>query len=57
MANHVFRGCPKMQPFWQEVVPEIEKIMAEEFDYSFITLYLEKMPETVLDKDKYLRNT
>lgn len=46
-----------MQPFWQEVVPEIEKIMAEEFDYSFITLYLEKMPETVLDKDKYLRNT
>lgn len=45
-----------MQPFWQEVVAEIEKIMEKEFDNSFITLYLEKMPETVLDKDKYLRN-
>lgn len=46
-----------MQPFWQEVEAEIEKIMGEEFDYSFIRLYLEKMPETVLEKDIYLRNT
>ncbi|CCD18005.1 hypothetical protein, conserved in T. vivax, partial [Trypanosoma vivax Y486] len=47
MANHfhVFWACPKIQTFWSEIATEIKKIIGEELDYSFITLYLGKIPE------------
>lgn len=51
---HIFWACPKIQPYWREVATEIHKIMGVELDYSFITLYLGKIPETVLHRDKYL---
>lgn len=51
---HIFWACPKIQPFWREVSTEIGKIMGVEFEHSFITLYLGKIPDTVLDEDKYL---
>lgn len=53
MANHfhVFWACPKIQPYWGEVATEINKIMGMELVYSFITLYLGKIPESLLHKD------
>ena len=56
MANHfhVYWACPKIQSFWGEVATEINKIIGVDLDFSFVTLYLGKVPETVLQKDKYL---
>lgn len=56
MANHfhVFWACPKIQTFWSEIATEIKKIIGEELDYSFITLYLGKIPEVFPTIDKYL---
>lgn len=56
MANHfhVFWACPKIQSYWGEMANEINKIMGMELDYSFVTLYLGKISETLLHKDKYL---
>lgn len=56
MANHfhVFWACPKIQLYWKAVASEIKKIMGVELGFSFVTLYLGKIPETVLHKDKYL---
>ena len=51
---HIFWACPKIQPYWQEVATEIHKIIGIKLKYSFITLYLGKMPEIVFHKDKYL---
>ncbi len=56
MANHFsyFWACSKIQSYWHEAAAEIGKILGEEFDFSFIMLYLVKIPKTVLNSDKYL---
>ena len=56
MANHfhVFWACPKIQLFWREVATEINKIFGVDVDFSFVALYLGKIPETVSQKDTYL---
>lgn len=49
---HIFWACPKIQLFWREVSAEINKIIGEDLDFSFVILYLRKIPETVLYKDR-----
>ena len=51
---HVFWACPKIQSYWGEVATEKNKIIGVNLDFSFVTLYLGIIPETVLQKDKYL---
>lgn len=56
MANHVhvFWSCPKIQPFWRDILTEINKIIGVDLEFSFVVLYLGKIPKTVLHKDRYL---
>ncbi len=37
--------------YWHEGAAEIGTILGEELDFSLITLYLGKIPKTVLDSD------
>lgn len=52
-SSSCFLG-PKTQPYWRETAAENHKITGMDLVYSFVTLYLGKISETVPHKDKYL---
>lgn len=51
---HIFWSCPKIQPFWLEIITEINSILGFEMDNSFGTIYLGNIPPDFNVRDKYL---
>ena len=51
---HIFWACPLFQPYWQDLAGEIQSIFGLRVNFSFITLYLGKIPVGLMAQDNYL---
>lgn len=51
---HIFRDCPFVQPYWQELAGEIQTIFGLNLRFSFVTLYLGRIPVGLMERDNYL---
>ena len=48
---HVFWDCPVLQPYWTEIHKHLEKVFGIDIIYDFETLYLGKLPFSLLDSN------
>lgn len=51
---HIFWDWPFVQPYWQELAGEILKIFSLNLHFSFVTLYLGRIPVGLMEEDSYL---
>lgn len=51
---HIFWECPKISPYWTDVVKTIQLIMGLQLEETFIVFYLGNIPTGLTKRDRYL---
>ncbi len=52
--HHIFWSCPKLRPFWENILRVMQCILGQQIPLTFTTLYLGDLPEAITGNDRYL---